>query len=501
MVTFSINPGTNTQAVAYPLPQYLTDLLYSVEDNDTKKISPQDLRDLALSLWSYVPFKETVATYSTIYYVGLDYFNPTDKSQNNDPKKMFFGKRSFSGTYSYNSSYDIMNSTLLSSDTDIFFHNTKTDLIDQDWTRLRFLSGNNVSLFNNGPYLQVQKVSGTNDSLSFDIVNSSGDIDVRSDYSIVSVNNLKFPSIVENGLSASNGRSLKFVGTGSSASLYWDDLTYPLVRILGTISSALQMFGTPFNINGFPFQFNDSRKITYGINDLKLGDQITNVPLTEVIRRLLYPTLKPTCSIEILPPFDTGYTEVGTYPSPVIKYTINKKTNPTLITGLSNMIPGVYPPITNAEYTTVTSTSNGIVISPIAATSTEFKITVSDGIIGTSVASTTLTGIYPYFYGYSSLSNMTTIGLGNLTKLVQSKSNKTLPINGTGNLFFAYPKDYGTLSAIVDNGGFTASASFSRTTQIFSSPTGLWSSEEYYVYKWIGAPTIGLPSVNYQLLY
>jgi hypothetical protein len=501
MLTFSINNSTTLQAVAYPLPQYLTNLLNTFQDNETKLISPQDLRDLTLSLYSFVPFKETTASGSSTYYVGLDYFNPSDRSQNSYPKKLYFGKRAFSGTYSYTSSHDIMNSTLLSSDTDVFFFNTRSDFFDQDFTRIPILAGDKINLFNNAPYIQTQRVIGDNETLSFDFVNLNGKIDVRSNTSYVSVNNLKFPTIVESGLSASNGRALKYVGTGSSASLYWDDLTYPLVRFIGTTYSRLDIYGLPFNINGYPFQFSDTRKISYGINDLKLGADLNNVPLTDLIRRLIYPTLKPTCSIEILPPFDSGYTEVGTYPIPTVRFTINKKTNPTQITSLTNMIPGVYPPITNPEYTNVTSTSTGIVISPIGATSTEFKIAVGDGIVGTSSATATLTGIYPYFFGFSSLTSMTTIGLGPLTKVVEPKSDKTFNITGTGNLYFAYPKIYGTLSAIVDPGGYTASGSFSYTTQNLSSPTGLWASEEYYVYKWSSATPIGPPGSNYELMY
>lgn len=500
MVTFSFNttnPYLQTQA--YSLPDYLTDFLYVLQDNESKMISPRDLRDVQLSLWSSVTFKQTLATNSNIYYIGTDFYNPDDRSQSNFARKFYFGKRSYSGTYSYNSSYDIMKSSLLSSDTDIFFYNTKLDYLDQDLTRLVFLAGTAFSGFRDAPYIQTQRV--LDDTLSFDIVNIMGNIDVRSTYATVSVNNLGFPTIQNSGGSASDGKSLKYSGTSSGDSLYWDDLTYPLVTTLGTTGSRLQLFGNPFNINGYPFQFSDSRRTTFAINDVKVGDLIQNVPITEVLRRIIYPSLKPTCSIRILPPFESGISEVGTYPTPVIEFTINKKTYPTLTSVLQNMIPGVYPAITSPDYNTVTSTSNGIVISPIAATATEFKIVVTDGIAGSSEASTTITGIYPYFHGYSSLSTMTTIGLAGLTKIVETKGNKVYDFTGSGNQYFIYPKDYGTLSTIYDEDGFNITASFSYTTQVFSSPTGLWAAEEFYVYKRLNAPTIGLPSLNYEFLY
>lgn len=500
MVTFSFNT-TNPflQTIAYSLPDYLTSFLYTLQDNDTKMISPRDLRDVQLSLWSSVPFKQTIASNSNIYYVGIDFYNPVDRSQNSSERKFFFGKRSFSGTYSYSSSYDILNSTLLSSDTDIFFYNTKKDTIDQDQTRILILAGTAFSGFRNAPYIQSQRV--LDDTLSFDFVNQLGGIDVRSSWGTVSVNYLGFPTIINSGLSASNGKSLKFSGTSSNASLYWDELTYPLVTTVGTTGSLTQLFGNPFNINGYPFQFTDMRNITVDFNDIKVGNKLNSIPITEILRRMIYPSLKPTCSIRILPPFDNGISEVGTYPSPVIEYTINKKSYSTLPSVLLNMIPGVYPPITTTNYSSSTSTSNGIVISPITATATEFKIIVSDGVVGSSEASVFITGIYPYFYGYSSLSTMTTIGLSELIKKVETKSDKTYDFTGSGNQYFIYPKIHGTLSVIYDEDGFNVTGSFSYSSQIFSSPTGLWASEEFYVYKRIGAPTIGLPSLNYQFQY
>jgi hypothetical protein len=42
---------------------------------------------------------------------------------------------------------------------------------------------------------------------------------------------------------------------------------------------------------------------------------------------------------------DYKYAEVGTYPTPVLSYTITKRTLSTETTALSNMIPSSYPSI------------------------------------------------------------------------------------------------------------------------------------------------------------
>jgi hypothetical protein len=357
------------------------------------------------------------------------------------------------------------------------------------------ISGTNVGTFRNSPYIQSQVVSSPQ-SLSLDFVNPIGDININSSFGNILINSITFSTIGELSGTPSNDKVLLLGNNG----LTWGDLTFPTVSDLGTSSESLDILGSPVNVNLYPIEFTDNRRASYEIGDIKYGDKFDAVPLSEMLRRMIYNYLPPTCIISIDPPFSSGYVEVGTFPTPILTYTINKKSLPTLITGLSNMIPGNYPPITSPEYTNVTAQSQGIVISPITSASTVFTITVSDGVQGNS-ASTSITGIYPYFYGFSDLSTMTTIGLASLTKLVENKSDKTVDITGQGNLYFIYPKDYGTLSNIYDNLGNTASASFSVASQLFSSPTGLWASEEFWVYKWSGVSQIGPPSENFQFVY
>ena len=125
------------------------------------------------------------------------------------------------------------------------------------------------------------------------------------------------------------------------------------------------------------------------------------------------------------------------------------------------------------------------------------------GAMTTNSAIATVTGIYPYFYGFSSLTTMTTAGLSSLTKLVEPKGTKNVDVIGNGNFYFIYDSDYPVLSAIYNEFGNTiSSASFSSPTiMTLSSPTGLWASKQFRVYKYSGVPQIGPPSVNYQFKY
>ena len=498
--TFSINIGGVSEATSYklvggtgPSPDYLTDLLNRLEDNTNKQLSPSTLRDTILSLYSSVPFKNTSPTGSTTEYIGVDTLDPNGKDLK---KKIFIGKRSYSGTFSYSPGHDIMIPSLLGSDVDAFLYNTKADNISQITTRIGILAGTftNVSVLY--PFFQSQVVTGLSNSLSMDFVNQVGDINIQSEFSYVSINNNTFPSTTQSSASASNGRVLFY----ENGILSWGDIALPNLNSIGVTGSLLQISGTPVNVNSYPLEFSDSRMTPLSFSDIPVGTTFSNQPITEVLRRLIYPYLGPVCTIEILAPYNTGYVEVGSFPTPTIKFTITKRTLPTLLTSLTNMIPSVYPPISTIGQTTVTSTSNGIVISPVAATATVFGVSVTDG-TQSSFATASLEGIYPFFYGFSTANTMNSITLADLNKLVEPKGNKVIDISGTGNYYFVYDYNYGTLSNIYDGYGNTASGSFSATYSVLSSPTGLWAGKQFYVYQWSSVPQIGPPSENFQFQF
>ena len=500
MYTYSLNNSTIYEATSLSLggtPSYFDYVLDTLPDNLQKLISPKDLRDMTLSLWSDIVFKETTASGSSIGYIGINTGNPSGSDVKN---KMLFGKKEFLGN-------SILGTASLNSDLDIFFYNTKRDILDNDGTKILLLTGTAINDFENMPFIQSQFVTGITDSLSLDFVDVIGDVNVINNLGDITIGGLSgsatvsyaFPTPSESYASASNDKVLKY--DGNLNKLYWDDIVYPTVYSVGTTSQTLQIFGNPCLVNDYPIEFTDTRRVPILIGDVTYGATFGNMAASEVLRRIIYDYLPPTCSCRLLAPYASGYVEVGTYPTPTVEFTVNKKTLPTIATTLTNMIPGVFAAVTTPQYTSVTSTSNGIVISPITASTTTFFVQVSDG-TGIGTSSTTITGVYPYFYGFSTLPTMTTVGLVNLNKRVEPKSDKTYDYIGSGNMYFIYPKVYGTLSNIYDNFGNTCSASFSTpTSQIFSSPTGLWASEEFWVYKYNSAPQIGPVSQNFEFRY
>ena len=190
MYTYSIFNGTSQQSISSSLsgtPSFFEDVLDTLPDNLQKLITPGDLRDMTLSLWSDVIFKETQDSASGAEYIGIDTGNPTGSDVKNT---IYIGKRFFSGTYSPTESHAIMGTASLTGDRDLFFFNTKSDLVDNDTTRIAFLSGTAFGIFDNMPYLQSQFVTGFGDSLSLDFVNPIGDVNLSNPFGDILIGGL-----------------------------------------------------------------------------------------------------------------------------------------------------------------------------------------------------------------------------------------------------------------------------------------------------------------------
>jgi hypothetical protein len=148
--------------------------------------------------------------------------------------------------------------------------------------------------------------------------------------------------VTESYASASNNKTLMY----EDGKLAWSDIVFPPVSYIGATGTITNIYGSPVNINGYPIELTDSRKVPITFGDIVSGSTFNIDATSDIIRRMLYPYLPPLCSISILSPYSSGYVEVGTYPTPTIQYTITKRSLPTLVTSLTNMIPGVYPAIT-----------------------------------------------------------------------------------------------------------------------------------------------------------
>ena len=179
---------------------------------------------------------------------------------------------------------------------------------------------------------------------------------------------------------------------------------------------------------------------------------------------------------------------------------MTKMTNATKPTRLINMIPSTLPAVTSSGQITVSGDARGVVITPLMATVSTFTIKASDGENANS-ASVSVSGVYPYFYGFTSSTVLNIAALAFMQKSVEEKGNKSYDITGSGNFFFAYDADYGPLSQILDPSNANIISSFSTSIRTLSSPTGLWASKQYRVYQLNGMAQVGPPSENYEFKY
>ena len=105
----------------------------------------------------------------------------------------------------------------------------------------------------------------------------------------------------------------------------------------------------------------------------------------------------------------------------------------------------------------------------------------------TNSASSSVSGVYPYFYGFTSSTAITTYGLSNLNNIITEKENKSIDIYKDGILstdtfYFIYDASYGYLSSIYYKTN-NITSNFSSSVINLSSPNGFWASKQFIVYK------------------
>lgn len=501
---FSINSGQLTESTR---KINIFSLLNDIPDNTQKLISPRNIRDAFLSSWANSPFKVTIPNSLTNYeYIGIDSSNPTNRDIK---QKILLGKRSFGNL-------DVMSESLLTSDTDIFFFNTKSDNVDQNSTKISILSGTDSNLYLSAPYIESY-TDVAESKIDLNIINPSikGGINLLSQTGRVSINDIVFPTVAETFGSASDGKILKYRGNYPSGYLKWEEPTITL-NVIGTPGYATNIYGSTVSLNGYSLEFIDSNNVPLNIGGIKMGASFSkntfyngvdyqNWPLTQVLKDLLYPYTPPVLELSIVNnATSTIYAEVGKTASAVLKYkvtTYQRNTNEkisnyqvipqTSYIGLSfSGVPGTYvgTTISVATYSAVTSTKS-------------YTLNVSDNLLGSFSYSATasLKFIYPIWYGFTS-SQITNSNLSTITtylnKLITPYpgigNSLELPISGEGYLYFIHPKngwvvtqispEFSGLQQIKDPNGFIIHCRTTSKYSAFTSSTS-YQGTEFVVWR------------------
>jgi len=204
----------------------LQSILEQLPDNTAQLISPRDVRDAIFTTWEQGTLK--VITLGGENYIGTE----NGGTVSNFRYKMFFGKKELQ------SGNTILDNTLLTSDTDIFIYNNKSDsnLSLQD-TKMSFLAGDDFTSFPNAPYIEATKTIGTSSNwIDLNITNPSvnGVIEINANTIELGNSGWVIDNITGDLYPVNDGQSIGLTGTGNRigtiymASLvdYLNDLTF-----------------------------------------------------------------------------------------------------------------------------------------------------------------------------------------------------------------------------------------------------------------------------------
>jgi hypothetical protein len=460
-LTFSINENTITETSRI---ESIVPVLNNLPNNTSKLISPRDVRDAFLTTWSNAIFKITTPdTLSSYPYIGIDTNDPNDRDYK---KKILLGKRSFG-------SLDVMGPSLLNSDTDIFFYNTKEDSATQSSTKISIIAGTNSLYYSTAPYIESFY---TGSSVDFNLTNSSGPINLTSG-NRVSINNITFPTIAETASDVADGKVLRYVGTYPTGSFQW---VYPSVTsiTIGSTSSTTNIYGSPVLLNGQPLEFVEDSLVPVTIGGVLQGMSFSSGsyagqdwPMVEVIRMLLYPYTIPGMSISVENASLSGgiYAEVNTINNIFVDYSVTRYSYDIadykieITPGLSIIATGSYSGLPGTGISSSTSTSiDGSVLYPNLEGTATLSLWVSDWVPGTFTHSVTaeIEFVNPIYYGFyptiitgpTDLNSFITSTYSNKLILPYgTQSYYDAQYDGSGYLYFIYPNSFtDNLSEIKD---------------------------------------------------
>jgi hypothetical protein len=507
--TYSINVGT--QLEAYRKPDIIS-VLKDIPDNTHKLISPKDIRDAFLSTWANSPFKQT-KNKSGIEYIGLDSGNPSDRDIK---QKIFLGKRTYANL-------DIMTDNLLSGSraADIYIYNTKPDAyLTQSSTKVAILAGTDSSLHQYAPYIESKVVTGTN---HFEFRNPSpnnGPINIYSATGRIAINGILFPTVAETMANAANGNVLKYSGSYPNGYLKWMPITFDETNV-GATGVPTNIYGSPVMLNGHSLEFVDSSLVPNDVGGIPAGFSFSsnsynspvtgiyqNWPLSEVIRRILYPYVAPTLELSVFEK-NTGLTYavagktitasltylLTIYPRTdeenVSNYYILTQQNHGNVIGVTQGTSYYGTSFTGLPGKTFSSTIDFQISDPGNTSGGVYKFTMAySNVPGTDIAGYPLVSSYnsgwsystsaeiqfikPIYYGFTGTSSMVSFrpdtsytNAGNLNSYVLNKLTPLysslsmlleptqtelvlrLKSSGTGHVCFLYPRSNG-IGAIMD---------------------------------------------------
>lgn len=215
----------------------------------------------------------------------------------------------------------------------------------------------------------------------------------------------------------------------------------------------------------------------------------TDLTLSEWINATFYPFISATITLA-----SSGVYQVGTNNTVTLTHNITNNSETNFISGTITQLT----PINSVKYswTGGGNKTTSVKFYPISGISDSLSKTFkSYQIVGNNGSQTTiqsntvtLTGVYPYLYGFGNETMIEDDLLYSLTKSVKNCSSSTSVSLNSSTLqyyYFAFPATCGDLTSILDQNGFEQFSAFTKSTVGISS-SGLdndWNNIPYKIYK------------------
>lgn len=191
----------------------------------------------------------------------------------------------------------------------------------------------------------------------------------------------------------------------------------------------------------------------------------------------------------------TIYEKGASVASTTLTATVTKKSNP--IAEVRFYKVGTGTPLATKTGTIPGGGTETYTYSTAFTDTVQFNAKVDDTMVGTDGPTTvtsntvTFTYVYPYYVG-AGAGGLSGAGIAALTKLVITSNAsllRTITVNGSQKMYFAYPASYGDLTSILDVNGFNVLPSWTKSTK---SITGLdATSQSYTCYESNNTPVAG----------
>ena len=232
--------------------------------------------------------------------------------------------------------------------------------------------------------------------------------------------------------------------------------------------------------------YSNQTPIVQSHGGIAAGETFNNVPITEMIDKILYPWVAPVVSARVAAPANGGTFEKGnTQNVTSITVTVTKKssdiTKVEIFDGSSSLGSK-----TGADLDTLNSTGSATFTFQVDVDVTankNFQAKVTDAAEKVTTANTgSFSFVYPYYQGVIAADAAADeAAVKALTKLIQAKCTKAVTYTASNQkMVFATPKANGVIKTITDPNGFNVTDTFAQSELSITGLDG--TAQDYYVY-------------------